>query len=266
MDWLGAAIGAISSVAGGIASARGAEAANAEARQSVADQQAWAHRTYITRYQHQMADMKKAGLNPILSYHNPPPGGPATGIYRPENVGAAAVKGAAEGTASAVALSRLRAEVDVMKATSAKLKAETIKTLGEASPSHWSARSAEAGTARSYAEVRRVGAEVEEAYERIKRLEAERDRIKAEIGEIRARTDESRSRTATEGLRRDLLSIVHKIEMETEDAKRKAYKAITDTLGVGEEYGSVWRKIAGGGIDDLRDTVREVLRGLMRAR
>lgn len=73
----------------------GARAQN-EANQDAANAQ-MAHQIafYQNRYQWQMEDMRKAGLNPILSYKQSAPGGGAGASYQAVNVGEAGSRGAA---------------------------------------------------------------------------------------------------------------------------------------------------------------------------
>lgn len=77
-----------------------------------------------TEYQRSMADMKLAGLNPILAYQksgaSTPPGSVAT---MPTNPGAEAVRGAT----SAMALKTAQAQVDNLNASS-MLSAERLNT------------------------------------------------------------------------------------------------------------------------------------------
>ena len=70
----GAAIGAGASIAGQYF-------ANRASRRSVNRQLAWQREATINRYQWQMDDMRKAGLNPILSYRQAPPGATAGASY-----------------------------------------------------------------------------------------------------------------------------------------------------------------------------------------
>lgn len=53
------------------------------------------------RYQYQMEDMRLAGLNPILSYSQAPPGGPGSGMAQIADMAGSMAKGAAAGESSA---------------------------------------------------------------------------------------------------------------------------------------------------------------------
>lgn len=88
------AIGAIGAATlGGVFSALGARQQNREARRAAQTQMSFQERMANTRYQRTMADMRAAGLNPILAYQQgggPVPGGSS---YTPVNIGGAAATG-----------------------------------------------------------------------------------------------------------------------------------------------------------------------------
>jgi len=65
-----------------------------------------------TKYQRGMADMRAAGLNPILAYKQGGAGSPGGASYTPANVGAAAAEGASKLSASALANIRNKAEIE----------------------------------------------------------------------------------------------------------------------------------------------------------
>lgn len=110
---IGAGIGAASSLFG---AAKQNEAAEEAASAQMAHQIAM----YQNRYQWQMEDMRKAGLNPILAYRQGAPGGGAGASYTPVNVGAAGVQGAA----SAMQSYQASRQADLLKAQEGKADAE----------------------------------------------------------------------------------------------------------------------------------------------
>lgn len=85
--------GAGSAILGGLLSGGGQVAANRETAKSTAAQMAFQERMSNTAHQRQMADLKAAGLNPILSAKLGGASSPAGASYTAQNVGSAAVQG-----------------------------------------------------------------------------------------------------------------------------------------------------------------------------
>ncbi len=83
---------------------------NKAAKKAAGRQMAFQREMASTRYQRTMADMKSAGLNPMLAYKQGGGGVPGGASYTPANIGAAAALGASQGTSSAVAAARAAQE------------------------------------------------------------------------------------------------------------------------------------------------------------
>lgn len=108
----------------GAASYLGQRSANKETAASTAAQIAFQERAYSNRYQWQMQDMRKAGLNPILSYSQAPPGGPAGASYVAQNE----LLGVSDAVNTGVQAYRASNEAQKMDAEIENLK-ETNKNL-----------------------------------------------------------------------------------------------------------------------------------------
>ena len=117
----GDVLGAASGIAGGMFQQSSAKAAAAKQMQFQKD-------SYQHRYQWQMDDMRKAGLNPILAYSQGPPGGPAGASYTPQNIGASGVAGAVGGATSGYTVSKKKTEDKMRDATLDQLHAQAQAT------------------------------------------------------------------------------------------------------------------------------------------
>lgn len=69
-------------------------------KKSASDQMDFQSDMYGKRYQMQMDDMRKAGLNPILSYGQSPPGSPAGASYKAGDMASGALAGASSALSS----------------------------------------------------------------------------------------------------------------------------------------------------------------------
>lgn len=109
------------------------------------------------RYQWTMADLKKAGLNPMLAVGGLSQGVPSGAMAHYENPGTAAVQSAA--AAKAMELSerqqhnqdiQAQSVVNVNNAQASKVEAETLNEYDKHSAGYWSSQSDLAGASASY--------------------------------------------------------------------------------------------------------------------
>jgi len=103
-----AIIAGVASLAGGLVAQQGAKDTNIASAKAAQKQMDFQERMRSTQYQTAMADMRSAGLNPILAYKQGGAGTPGGSTYSPVNVGAAAVQGAATTANSANAMRQMR--------------------------------------------------------------------------------------------------------------------------------------------------------------
>lgn len=121
---LGVAVGAIGgSLIGGAFGASSAALGRKFAREEAAKQRDWQQEMYSRRYRRTMADMKAAGLNPILAYKQGTGGGVPSGAYaqaQQGQEGQTAARGASAGIEAAIGL-----------ATANKLKQDTLTSAAQ---------------------------------------------------------------------------------------------------------------------------------------
>jgi len=111
------AIGAIAAaVIGGAVSAYGASQQNKASKKATQAQMDFQERMSNTQYQRAMADMRLAGLNPILAYKQGGAGVPSGSTYSPVNVGAGIGQQLTAGINSALTARKSTQEIRNLKA------------------------------------------------------------------------------------------------------------------------------------------------------
>lgn len=130
-DFGGSLISGAASLIGAGLGAYGQHSANQLSMDEAALNRQFQMDFYKNRYQWQMADMRKAGLNPILAYKQGAPGGASGSMAQIGNIFGRTGDNLSSGVQSAIASRRLTQELRNMKATNNLLDAQLGKTTWE---------------------------------------------------------------------------------------------------------------------------------------
>lgn len=149
--WIASAVGA---VAGGLLGKEGQEDANATNLQSVREQMAFQERMAGSQYQRGVADLKAAGLNPMLAAMKGGAAAPSGASTSVGNEGAAAVSGAMSGAGQAMNVMSGVQQMMATQATIDQTKAATEQIRGATLDSAMT-------TARQAAELKKLGVDTD---------------------------------------------------------------------------------------------------------
>lgn len=105
------------SVIGGLFGSSSAKSANRQAQQNAMEQMAWQERMSSTAHQREVADLRAAGLNPILSVNR-------SGASSPQGTSAPVINEGAAALSSALQTQRQHAELELITAQTEKTRAE----------------------------------------------------------------------------------------------------------------------------------------------
>lgn len=175
---------------GGAFAAAGQASANQEAKAASARQMEFQERMSNTQFQRGMADMKKAGLNPILAYKMGGATAPGGSTYTPGNIGAAAVQGAASAQATNrsvreqdLAKDLLGAQVDVTNQNAINLIQQRDLIRAQTMQAKASSAQAMAAAGRETAQTAILGETLQSAKAAAAVAKADEDFYKTEAGE-----------------------------------------------------------------------------------
>lgn len=221
---IGAGISAIGNLAGGMISSAGAADRNAMSWQQMQAQQAFAReqsawsadqaqkqmdfqeRMSNSQYQRGMADMRAAGLNPILAYSQGGASSPGGAIGSTQGAGGAqfenAMEGLGHGVSSAGQFARNAADLALTKEQIGNTASTTQLNTANADLSRVNAAKAVQETATSAAAMRRADAETALTVEQMENPKAYRALVGAQAHSARASgdlSDEQRKQLALYG-------------------------------------------------------------------
>lgn len=228
-----------------LSSILGSLADNLFANRRQEDQQAFNAEQYAKRYQTQTEDMKKAGINPMLSVSQGAGAAPSSGISSPgSNFTQAALQSAQ--------IDNIKAQTELNSANAAKarVEAQVAERFGHPqAEAQYNVTMAQAGLTSQ--QIGKVDAETRNVIAQIQNTKDENERIHATITYLKRQADMLNETTITEPVKRDLL-------------RQQAQKVINETgltaldLQAAKDLGNIGRET-----QQLKPLF-DILRGLIR--
>lgn len=228
-----------------LSSILGSVADNLFARNRQEDQQAFNAEQYAKRYQVQTEDMKKAGINPMLSVSQGAGAAPSSAISSPGSNFTQAVLNKAQ-------IDNIKAQTELNSANAAKarVEAQVAERFGHPqAEAQYNVTMAQAGLTSQ--QIGKVDAETRNVIAQVQNTKDENERIHATITYLKRQADMLNETTITEPVKRDLL-------------RQQAQKVINETgltaldLQAAKDFGNIGRET-----QQLKPLL-DILRGLIR--
>ena len=209
------------------------------------DQQAFNAEQYAKRYQVQTEDMKKAGINPMLSVSQGAGAAPSSGIASPGSNFTQAVLNKAQ-------IDNIKAQTELNSANAAKarVEAQVAERFGHPqAEAQYNVTMAQAGLTSQ--QIGKVDAETRNVIAQIQNTKDENQKIHATITYLKRQADMLNETTITEPVKRNLLS-------------QQAKKVVLETgllgydLDAAESFGNLGRET------QQFKPIFDILRGILR--
>lgn len=226
------------------------EGINAQNVALTREQMAFQERMSSTAYQRAMADMKAAGLNPMLAYAQggaSTPGGASVKLENPQAVGASSGQAVAQMLQGATQSAQQAASAEMLSAQAAKLRSETLEQ--------------KLHTAKLVAEISRTGQEADLRYAQRVTEGKRPELVESEI----QRNYKARDKLAAEAGIAQLEETLRGDTFSADVARRKAQSQLTvDAIPRAQAEANFWSSI--GQANPYLRMILETLKGAGSAR